>query len=236
MQMENPDMTIEAFKSTGPKAVWLFQGVDPSHKRTRSWQNSEHWWTALFSLLMLHAAKHRLQLKLPLRKLMKIDDDDTSHFKPAGFFDCQGITYSDLAVEARMNKAGRDMFEIPEWPKALGNMEPDITIRMPKHGRGRGKAILIENKTVSAKRDRLDDYPSIAKTLQDHQWDVQLIVLISLGNSQNDIWEAIKKNRDELLVLLWEDVLRALDGIDVFKSLFDVPLAPYYEQVRPRTK
>lgn len=234
--MKKTPMPIQVFDDTSqPKADSLFEGIDPSGTRTRWCQNSEHWWTTLFTLLLLYLAKQNRSANIPLRRLREYDDKRTI-FEPAGRLDYQGITFSNLAVEARMKHVAKHLFNISEWSSSLASVEPDITICWPE-GRGRkGRAAaVVESKTVRAKAGRLESNLLVKKCLEDHQWDVDLIVLISLGNSQDDIWKVIEANNTEFLVVLWEDVLRVLDEIEMFKSFFDVRLAPYYEQVIPLT-
>ncbi len=227
-------MTIEAFQNSGqPKADWLFEGKDPSGNRTRSWQNSEHWWTALFSLLLLHLAKNNMSNKIPVRKLKKFDENkDCLFFEPAVPLDLAGLKFSTLAVEAGLSqKVAPDMFQVSNWPKGLSRMEPDITICEPE----KKQAIFIENKTVRAQVGRLIDYLGLGKRLEKDGWKIETIVLISLGNSKSQIWKTIEDRNEELHVILWEDVLRIIDEIEEFRSFFDVSLAPYYQQVKPRT-
>lgn len=229
-----------------PDATWLFEGRDPtSKKRLQQWQHSEHWWTALFSLVLLTLPKERRRFNLFKPVLVNHGNyfdfehaDGHRHFDLSGTLDLSEISFSSLLIEARI---GRTVFEGflglkgEDWPLTELTLEPDITLAYSEDGRK--NIYFIENKTVRGRSGRLECYLEVAKKLSmlrdtaNNMIDAQVFVLLSNGNDKNDIWGMVKDRR----VLLWEDILQRLNtesSLENIKmNIFGFDLKPYYEQI-----
>jgi hypothetical protein len=57
-------------------------------------------------------------------------------------------------------------------------------------------------------------------------YNANTYLLTSVGNTENAIWKVVLQQ--EIPLLLWEDVLKLIDGIGWLRDLFNEDLKPYY--------
>jgi hypothetical protein len=193
-------------------ATWLF--IKPSPY----FHNSEPWWSALFSILVLHLARGKDNFKIPLKKCVGSPKES---FNSLGeYLDCSDVKFEEVLVDAKLNQR---LF--PDLPNEFRDIRPDIMIHRPKLKR----IALIENKTVGADLgEQLDRYHEVKAHLSKEGWSVEFFLLISSGYEIRREWGAIEKTETKLI--LWEDVLRIMDSIEFFRSTIGVSLKPYYEK------
>ncbi|MBX3236660.1 MAG: hypothetical protein KF814_10935 [Nitrospiraceae bacterium] len=208
-----------------PDATWLFAGRDPlvTDKRSmlREGQHSEHWWTALFSILLLHLASQPTPPKIALRRHIPLEP--RFQYPETGSLDYHGMSLSSILVEARLLEAvALKLFNISEWPLDFQTLEVDLAISLPE----RNRVILIENKTERSRTNSLDRYEQAVKYLRGFGKNADLYVLISGGHWNDEIWGAIARNNLE--IILWEDVLRLLHAIPLFRDVFHNDLPAYF--------
>lgn len=197
-------------------ATWLFIRPSPY------FHNSEPWWSALFSMLILFLARDPNRPKIPLSRCVGAPNERFLDAKE--YLDCDDIQFDELLVDARLSQK---LFEGALWPNEFRDLRPDITIHQPRKKR----LVLIENKTVGAQLgEQLDRYHDLKKRLTQDGWSAEFLLLISIGYEIRREWKAIEETDTKLI--LWEDVLRVLDTIEVFRSLFGSPLLPYYEKLK----
>jgi hypothetical protein len=190
---------------------------------TKSYHNSEHWWTSLFSMLLLHFGSMR-HGAIPIKKY---ESGPPWKYSAEGFLDCTDLNFSNVLVEPRLDGG---LFGLDHWKHR--NVKPDV-LAVEKRAR---KATLVECKTIRevVKEKQFSDYLAVRDDLRKAGWDAELYYLLSIGTEGEHDMERIE---GEVHLILWEDVLRLFDEIDHFKSLFDVDLRPYYEtpQAEPMT-
>ncbi|MFZ0465540.1 MAG: hypothetical protein WBE20_10975 [Candidatus Acidiferrales bacterium] len=193
-------------------ATWLF--IKPSPY----FHNSEPWWSALFSILLLHLARGEDNFKIPLKKCVGSPEES---FNSLGeYFDCSDVKFEEVLVDAKLNPK-----TFPDLPSEFRDIRPDIMIHRPKLKR----IALIENKTVGADLgEQLDRYHEVKAHLSKEGWSAEFFLLISSGYEIRREWRAVEKTETKLI--LWEDVLRIMDSIEFFRSIIGVSLKPYYEK------
>src|ERR1700680_382593 len=185
-------------------ATWLFE------KPSRSFRNSEPWWSALFSILVLHLARGSANPRIPLRKYVGSPDEGFPSLEEP--LDCSNIKFDELLVDARLNQT---LFPGIDWPIAFKDIKPDIMI----HQHDAKRTVLIENKTIGHHLGRqLDRYHAVRKYLESKGWKAEFLLLISFGYETKREWRAVETTETKLI--LWEDVLRIMDSIEFFRSLF----------------
>ncbi len=175
--------------------------------------NSEQWWSAAFSMLLLYQSAVKDFTGIPLRRCVKQRfpfADET--------LECKNLKYSEVLVDVKLS---RHLF--PIWDSRFDGLRPDILIYR-KEAR---LVTLIENKTIRASLgDQLSRYRDIRDFLRREGWSAAFYPLISHGYETTREWKSIEDL--DLKLILWEDVLRLMDGIPFFKSLFDVELSQFY--------
>ncbi len=198
------------------KATYLFE------RPTRTCHNSESWWTALFSIVLLHLAKHPKSGEIITKEYRR---GPVWAYCEAGGLDLLELSFSEVFVEPKLTA---ELFQGLRWPKDFWNLVPDIVISRPK----RRRTIFIENKTTGAniRKRQLKDYLGAIEYLKHNDWNAELVYLMSIGYQPDREWNLIEENR--VRVILWEDVLRVIDGVECFRSLFDVELPPFDETPR----
>ena len=212
-------------RTTVPDATWLFEGRDPrtTDRRVmaRQGEQSEHWWTAVFSLLLLHLCAQSEPATIPLRRYHRSNDKET--YPLTGSLDYHPLSLRSLLVEARLSAAvAKDLFQVPDWPQEFERLEVDIALSIPQHNR----IVLIENKTVRGSANSLERYAAVADYLRKKGHCAHLHVLISCGHPNNDIWNTIE--REGLEIIIWEDVLRLLHSTEFFRGIFHDELPDYF--------
>jgi hypothetical protein len=96
-----------------PDATWLFARRDPSTLKVRfkNGQHSESWWTALFSLFLLHYSVSRKYPKIPLRR--PVFRKPEWEYPPEGVLDYKGLTFSSFLTERRLNEqVAKSFFDV----------------------------------------------------------------------------------------------------------------------------
>jgi len=117
-------------------------------------------------------------------------------------------------------------FDVPPWqPEIIGLRKKTLKVDLAIMFQADRRAVLIENKTMGAGPDSLDDYYRLVDYLNDKGLNATLYVLISHGNPTDPILKSVLSNKG--LIILWEDVFRLMDQTPFFKNLFDVNLADY---------
>ncbi|MGB6877081.1 MAG: PD-(D/E)XK nuclease family protein [Candidatus Acidiferrales bacterium] len=196
-------------------ATWLF--IQPSP----CFHNSEPWWSALFSMLVLHLAHHGNDYRIPISRCIGAPNE--RFLETGAHLDCNDIKFDELLVDAKLSQR---LFSEIDWPDKFRDIRPDILIHQPRIKR----VVLIENKTVGAELgDQLDRYHELEACLTEHGWSAEFLLLISLGYEIRREWRAIENSETRLI--LWEDILKVMDSIEFFRSVFDVPLRSYYEKL-----
>lgn len=184
----------------------------------RDFHNSECWWTALFSMLVLYLAKHPDAGEIPI---MQYRSTPSWGYERMGVFVCPGLKFSNVLVEAKLRGS---LFQVSSWPQHFLDLKSDVTI----YERNETKVIFIENKTIGAGfGDQLDSRLALVRYLRGLGWDAELLLLVSIGYERNAEWQPIE--RSGVRLLLWEDILQLVERINNFRDLFDLPLAPYYK-------
>jgi hypothetical protein len=122
-----------------------------------------------------------------------------------GALDYKGLTFSSFLAERLLNtELATSFFRVKTWQQEFTKLAVDLAIRLPAD---RG-VVLIENKTVGTEYGSLHAYAEVMRFLKDNGLTADLYVLISRGHPSNKILPAIEK--DNLRVILWEDVLRLM--------------------------
>lgn len=140
-------------------------------------------------------------------------------FENAGkHFFCDGITFLNLQVEARLSER---VFGI-KWPNELSGLKPDITIHI-KH-----QVHLIEVKTIGTQLTKNGErYDQVCKYLSNNGFDANLYYLLSRGHENKADWKTIASAKPSPFnLILWEDVLRQASGTPLAR-LFDIDLNEY---------
>lgn len=207
-------------KDKEQNATHLFRKPGPG----TGFHNSESWWSAVFSWLLVYGGNHNDFPAVPTRLW-----NGSRYVYGKEKIECQGLRPSDVLVEPALRG---EPFGLTTWPTDFGNLRPDILVLSSD----RRDAILIENKTVGApiKHKELSTYPEIASLLQRAGWNASFLLLLSVGceGVSNRTWQIIE--RKTIRLILWEDVLKIMDSTSVFRELFDVNLKPYYHAVLNR--
>lgn len=193
-------------------ATWLFQEPD------RRFHNSESWWSSLFGLLLLYLAKRPGNGEIPLRRYVS---KPKWKYVRDGSLDYHELEFKDILVEPKLSG---EVFGGIKWPKEFVDLKPDILVLRPKPR----MAVLIENKTIGARFGKqLERYIEIRHHLKASGWSVEFLPLLSVGFEAQYEWENLEKHH--LRLILWEDVLRLLDTIELFRAFFaGVELRTYY--------
>jgi len=186
-------------------ATWLFE----NHKT-----KSEQWWTSVFALVVVGLARRGSPTELPLWKYHR--DATPQWFQPLPeSFSFRGVDLSQIHIEAPL----KDVFK-EELPQTTAR--PDVII---KDSRAHFASI-IENKVLKAGIGNFKDYQDASATLVEQGWDARTLLLVSAGQSNDELWEAVAQLNPQ--IMLWEDVLRALDKIHWLAGLFNEELSAYY--------
>lgn len=161
-------------------ATWLF--IKPSPY----FHNSEPWWSALFSILLLHLARGEDNFKIPLKKCVGSPEES---FNSLGeYFDCSDVKFEEVLVDAKLNPK-----TFPDLPSEFRDIRPDIMIHRPKLKR----IALIENKTVGADLgEQLDRYHEVKAHLSKEGWSAKFFLLISSGYEIRRV-ESSRKDRNK---------------------------------------
>jgi hypothetical protein len=197
-------------------ATHLFEFPGSAH-------NSESWWSALFSTLLLYVAKHPEDGPIPLKRF--VTNGTSWTFESDGNLQPpQGLRFEEVLTEPRLSQR---VFGVAEWQNVFTDLRPDV-VGISARSR---KVILVENKTVGAylgpNAEQLITYLGLAEHLQSHSWEAECLLLISVGYEGNQEWKVIRDRKVRLI--LWEDILRLMDKIDRFRELFSgVNLSIYY--------
>ena len=192
---------------TDNNATYLFQ----KHNK------SEQWWTSIFTLVLAHVGGTSDVSRLPVWVFRRMEKKWRYERLPE-FFSFHGVKLSDIHVEAAIPDVFTELKRFGPF-----HVQPDIIIRRDAEK----TATIIENKTQGTGVNRLDDYIQARDELQRMGYNATTYLLISVGNNtRDDIWKVALQH--EIPLLLWEDVLRLIDGIDWLRDLFDEDLKPYY--------
>jgi len=217
-----------------PDATWLFQRRDPSSPKPKfpKGQHSESWWTALFSLFLLHQNATKMFPEIPFRKPQRPQHGESDWTYPrVGALDYKGLTFSSFLAERLLNtELATSFFRVKTWQQEFTKLAVDLAIRLPAD---RG-VVLIENKTVGTEYGSLHAYAEVMRFLKDNGLTADLYVLISRGHPSEKILPAIEE--DKLRVILWEDVLRLMTQDSFFSQIFktdNTDLARYCDFADP---
>lgn len=192
---------------TDLNATYLFE------RPYRYCHNSESWWTAFFSMLVLYKSNTEPSFSLPIKTYTT-----ASRFTRIDWLACAGLQFSDIVVESPLNA---QTFNLPEWSTDYQNIKPDLTIVM----REQKTVTFIEVKTIGAGIARnLQLYENLCQHLQTSGWKASICYLLSCGHETNTDWRLLE--RHSVCVILWEDVLLAASETPL-AQIFDVPLANY---------
>ncbi len=158
-------------KATVKNATYLFE------LPARSYRSSESWWTALFSMFVLHLANDADGRTIPLKRYQRAAQ--YWQYVPAiepqlKELPCRGLTLANVLMEARLTDA---VFGTP-WPQQFVDLRPDLTILRSVER----QVILIENKTIGASIGaQLDTYVAAVDYLRQQGWDAHAVLLIKSG-------------------------------------------------------
>jgi hypothetical protein len=178
---------------------------------------SESWWTALFTMSTALLAKAEPSFAFKLYRYRRTESE--YRLEESGeTFPVERISFENTYVEAAL----QDVF--PELnPRTAAR--PDVAFV----DRRRKTVSLIEVKTLQRGGEpaNISKYVEWAKRVQEELgFSASTILLISQGHPDDIIWEETIKL--EIPVLRWEDVLRAIDGIEWLRELFKCDLRLYY--------
>jgi hypothetical protein len=182
-------------------------------------KKSEQWWTSLFTLVLAHIGASSGVSQLPVWDFRR-DGKKWWYEKLAEAFRFDGVKLSQIHVEARIPCVFRNVSEDLRFAGPL-DVAPDVIIEHAER-----VVTIIENKTQGTGRGRLDEYIRARDELRRTGYNATTYLLISVGHPRSDIWKAVLQQGIPLL--LWEDVLRLIDGIGWLRELFDEDLNPYY--------
>jgi hypothetical protein len=186
-------------------ATWLFE----KHKT-----KSEQWWSTIFTLVIASLARRGSPTEFPLWRYRNSGNEQW--FEPLKeYFSFRFLSLAQVHVEAELCNV------FPEFLPDI-SIQPDIVVTDP----GNQIAWIIENKTYGAGPGNLEAYHEAGLRLCAQGWKAQTLLLISAGNPYDEIWKLVE--RLEIPILLWEDVLRALDKVRWLADLFDEELSGYY--------
>jgi hypothetical protein len=201
-------------------ATWLFQRRSDTSRSEpfAPCENSESWWTALFSFLLMQNNKCELKTYQYLRA--------GDLFQQLNTWSLPITDYNNLYVETPIKRI--TALKISE------SCKPDISIVC----KSKQEIHFIEIKTVAAKSDSLELYVDIASRLCQQNWKAKVHLLASVGNPQEDLWikvhelqEKQKKNNPLIGLLLWENVFETFANNSLLASIVPKPdkLSTYYE-------
>jgi hypothetical protein len=191
--------------------------------------SSEHFWTAVFGLFVLHLAGNR-DSDLHVWQLME-PPLRPKYFEPhraSPVFNVSGLAFDHISIEPS-NLSGVRFGEKASLPIQIAGMSPDLVIRNSKGTAGQESYTFIENKTVGAdlsQRQR-ENYVNLVRSLQELGIQSQTFVLCSTGDDA--VYKACREFQSVLGLenfglVLWEDVLRemkrtvfVLPGLDIAK-------------------
>lgn len=207
-----------------PSAHWLFENHDPEHNTFRKGRNSEHFYTALFALLLFHLSSSSTKVRIPIRTVEESSDDNSWKYRAAGYLNCSGISFSSLWIETKLDKStALDIFSLSEWP--FNSLEPDIVVANALDSR----FVLIENKTTRSNPGSIGSYVEAAAYLCSQGRGTDVYVLITGDHPNYEIWKIIKDRR--LKIILWEEVFAIIDEDPFFRTFFNFDgfqLSSYY--------
>ena len=131
------------------------------------------------------------------------------------------LTFSNVLAEPKLTGA---LFDMDDFPEVYENLKPDVLVA----DKQRRTAILIEGKTIGEEvvQVQLERNIALCSLLEGKGWRTNLHYLMSLGHENKADWPKVE---GKVTLILWEDVLRVMDQIECFRSLFDVDLKPYYQ-------
>jgi hypothetical protein len=194
-------------------ATYLFQKSD--EERQRKFYSSESWWTAFFTILALWKEKQNDSLELPWYGSNKAVEGGVG----VGIVSFKGITYQNMAADARLNG---QLFNVSDWPNDFLHLRPDVTFIKSESER---EVIFIETKTIGAtaqKNIRL--YESLLNYLRSKDWKAEMYYLISKGHEDEADW--MKLEKASACIIIWEDVFKVASS-SCFEDIFPESLLHY---------
>jgi hypothetical protein len=131
--------------------------------------SSEHFWTAVFGLFVLHLARnkdsdlHVWQLMEPL-----VPPKYFEPHKRSSVFNVSGLTFDDISIEPSKLSCIR-FGEKASLPIQIAGMSPDLVIRNSKGTAGEETYTFIENKTVGAdlRKGQHENYMNLLRSLEE---------------------------------------------------------------------
>ncbi|MGH8377844.1 MAG: hypothetical protein ACRER7_02715, partial [Gammaproteobacteria bacterium] len=106
-----------------PDATWLFENRDPANPDTprKSWraQNSESWWTAVFTLFLFSFNENNVVLPFHIYK-------GNENFEESGIFKLLKFKYENLFVETSVSSVLALNSRLSQSQKDLSTLRPDI--------------------------------------------------------------------------------------------------------------
>jgi hypothetical protein len=105
-------------------------------KPARDRHNSESWWSAFFSLVLLYRARTDPPLSLPIYTYTA-----AAGYRTVGYFPAKGFSFATAAVEAPLSATA---FGLAAWPIEFLGLKPDLSVIEPE----RQHALFIETKTI----------------------------------------------------------------------------------------
>jgi hypothetical protein len=199
-------------------ATYLFEGYSPDGVRPQLPHSSESFWSSIFALFLLHLAGKEegdahlavWQPKTPVQPPCYYERRQGS---PT--INVKNVKFADIAIEPT-TVTGR-FFRHDLEVTIEFNFRPDILIKLtPTSPLGSPKWILVENKTVGdgLAKSQFENYLKLMKFLEQNRVDAELLLLVSVGTTDNTIYNSAKNFQTHLGarfgVLLWEDVLREM--------------------------
>lgn len=179
----------------------------------RHHHNSESWWSAFFSVLVLYEATTAPSFSLPIYTYAT----DTGYRK-VGNLACKDMSFSKLHVEAPLSAKA---FGLNALPTGFLGLKPDVVFLDPD----RRQATFVETKTIGATiAQNVMLYGQVITYLKQNDWNVDLFYLLSHGHEARHDWLLIE--REALRIILWEDVLKAAAATPLAR-IFDVDLTTY---------
>ncbi len=175
--------------------------------------NSESWWSAFFSMLLLYRTKTEPSFSLSIYTYTT-----AVGYRRVGQLVPRTFSFATMSVEAPLSAMA---FGLATWPVEFLGLKPDLSVVEPE----RRHALFIETKTIgSSVAQNVALYDQVCAHLRQSGWDVDLCYLLSHGHEARRDWPLIEQHA--LRIVLWEDVLRAVINTPLAR-VFDVDLAAY---------
>jgi hypothetical protein len=198
---------------------WSADGARPLGKLPPS---SEHFWSSVLSLFVLHLADKQIPLNV-----WRATEGGTprwfDHRSPQPQLDLGKLLFDDVSVEP-YSLSGSSLHPTLNVPQDIGGISPDVVVRpgpAPEGGAGAlGRFVFVECKTRYSSRldaNKTKIYPQLFRYLRRaHSITCEYLLLMSVGMDNVfyrqvfDLQNSLKGEGFGFGLLLWEDVIRQM--------------------------